>query len=251
MSDKDKPLDEDMAAAADAAKDMASELAANDDMASDEAAPDFAADADPVEQLMNENGELKDQLLRALAEAENVRRRSERQVREANIYSVSGFARDMLTIGDNLQRTLEAVPEEAKSETNMASMLEGVELTMRELKNTLEKHGVKEISPKGEKFDPNFHQAMFEVQNPDAPANSIIEVVQNGYVIGERVLRPAMVGVAKGGPKFETAPVDDEPETEEADAIGSAEAAARTDEAQSEASKSKDPPVGSRVDKSA
>ncbi len=185
---------------------------------------------------------------------ENVRRRADRQVKDANIYAVSNFARDTLVIGDNLRRTLDAVPEDARKDDDaLKSLLEGVELTHRELQKTLEKHGVHEIVPDGEKFDPNFHQAMFEVENPDIASGTIIQVAQPGYVIGERVLRPAMVGIAKGGPKYVAKSAGDETDdtTEPVSDMSREEAAVRAEEAQAEVAKAKEPPIGSRIDKSA
>ena len=159
--------------------------------------------ADPVEVLTTENAELKDRALRVMAEMENLRRRTEKELKDARQYSVATFARDMLTVSDNLRRAIEAVPEELRenADANLAGLLEGVEMTERELLNQLEKNGVKKLDPAGQKFDPNFHQAMFEVPNTEVPNNTVVQVVQAGYQIGERVLRPAMVGVSKGGPK--------------------------------------------------
>ncbi len=173
--------------------------------------PDAAPD---VESLAAENAELKDRTLRTLAEMENLRRRTEREISDARSYAIASFARDMLNVGDNLRRALDAVPEEMRSNADdgLKSLLEGVEMTEREMLNQLEKHGVKQIDPSGEKFDPNFHQAMFEVPNPQVPNGTVVQVVQTGYVIGERVLRPAMVGVARGGPK--AAPQSDAPSGE-------------------------------------
>lgn len=256
MSKKDTPAEglEDNSVNDDPAAQTASgwtENTGND--AGDPLADDL--DIDPVEQLLTENADLKDQLLRSLAEMENVRRRSDRQVKDANIYAVSNFARDTLVIGDNLRRTIDAVPPEARAENEaLGSLLEGVELTERELQKTLEKHGVHEIVPDGDKFDPNFHQAMFEVENPDIASGTIIQVVQAGYVIGERVLRPAMVGIAKGGPKYKSPSLEDEdvasgPDTQPD--MSRDEATARSEEAQAEAAKAKEPPIGSRIDKSA
>jgi molecular chaperone GrpE len=159
--------------------------------------------ADPAEALLAENADLKDRVLRTMAEMENLRRRTEKEVRDARQYAVSGFARDMLVVSDNLRRALEAVSEETRAAADeaMRSLIEGVEMTEREMLNQLEKNGVKRIDPAGEKFDPNFHQAMFEVPNSEVPNNTVVQVMQAGYVIGERVLRPALVGVSKGGPK--------------------------------------------------
>ena len=150
--------------------------------------------------------ELKDRLLRTLAEMENLRKRTEREVTDARLYGVASFARDMLGVADNMRRALDAVSPElrASAEPGVKALIDGVELTERELLKALERNGVRQFSPRGEKFDPNVHQAMFEVPNPSVPAGSVVEVVAPGYMIGERVLRPAMVGVSKGGPK--TAP---------------------------------------------
>jgi molecular chaperone GrpE len=126
-----------------------------------------------------------------------------RDVQDAKAYSIANFARDMLQVADNLDRALEAVPAEARQggDAGFKALVEGVELTGRAMMTSLERHGVKKLDPKGERFDPNFHQAMFEVPDPSVPTGTVVQVVQTGYVIGERVLRPAMVGVAKGGPK--------------------------------------------------
>ena len=145
-----------------------------------------------------EIADLKDKLLRALADAENQRRRTERQVSEANTYSVTGFARDLLAVSDNLRRALEAVPEGETLSDDLKSFFEGVEMTERELLNIFERKGITKIEPEGEKFDHNFHQALFEVEDSDAKPGTIVQVVQPGYVIKDRLLRPAMVGVAKG-----------------------------------------------------
>ena len=169
------------------------------------AQPDAAEDAgmDPIEILQTENADLKDRALRTMAEMENLRRRTEKEIKDARQYAVSGFARDMLTVSDNLRRALDALPEEDRknADAGIASLIEGVEMIERDLLNQLEKNGVKKLNPEGQKFDPNFHQAMFEVPNTEVPNNTVVQVVQAGYVIGERVLRPAMVGVSKGGPK--------------------------------------------------
>ncbi|WP_321336839.1 nucleotide exchange factor GrpE [uncultured Cohaesibacter sp.] len=164
-----------------------------------------------IKEMEKEASEMKDQLLRTVADMENLRRRTEKEIRDAKQFSVTSFARDMLAVADNLRRGLEAIPEDERANADGAlkALLEGTEMTEREMLKTLEKHGVKKLNPEGEKFDPNYHQAMFEVPNPDVPNNSVIQVVQSGYVIGTRVLRPAMVGVAKGGPKFPAQPADD------------------------------------------
>ncbi|HZH08963.1 MAG TPA: nucleotide exchange factor GrpE [Microvirga sp.] len=161
------------------------------------------AQADPVAVLEAEKADLKDKLLRLMADMENLRRRTEREVADARTYAVANFARDMLNVADNVRRAIESVPEEAKASAEGAfkGLIEGIDLTERDLLKTLERHGVKKLDPQGQKFDPNVHQAMFEVPNPDVPSGTVVQVVQSGYVIGERVLRPALVGVAKGGPK--------------------------------------------------
>lgn len=165
-----------------------------------------AADAgrdDPAAALEAENADLKDRLLRAAAEMENLRKRTQREVGDARSYAIANFARDMLAVADNLSRAIEALPEHARrsEEAGFIALIEGVEMTARDMAGALERHGVRKINPEGERFDPNYHQAMFEVPNPEVPSQTVVQVVQTGYVIGERVLRPAMVGVASGGPK--------------------------------------------------
>ncbi|WP_375635396.1 MULTISPECIES: nucleotide exchange factor GrpE [unclassified Bartonella] len=158
--------------------------------------------SDLLASLQDENKELKDQLLRLVADMENLRRRTMRDVADAKAYSIANFARDMLSVSDNLNRALEAIPEGAReSDAGLKSLAEGVEMTERAMMAALERHGVQKIHPEGQKFDPHFHQAMFEIPNADVPDNTVQQVVQAGYIIGERVLRPAIVGVAKGGAK--------------------------------------------------
>jgi molecular chaperone GrpE len=156
-----------------------------------------------VEALTKEVAEARDKMLRTLAEMENLRKRTSREVADARIYGITGFARDILDIADNLQRALDAVPAEMKATADPAlkAFIEGVELTERSLLNTLEKNGVKKFDPSGEKFNPNFQQAMYEVPDPSVPQGTVVQVVQAGFMIGERVLRPALVGVSKGGAK--------------------------------------------------
>lgn len=157
---------------------------------------------DRIAELEVENAGLKDRLIRALADVENIRKRSEREVRDAGQYAIAKFAGDMLSVADNLRRALDATPADAiAGDAALKTLADGVGMTERELLNALEKHGVRRIEPKGEKFDPNLHQAMFEVPNPDVPSGMVAEVVQAGFTIGERVLRPALVGVSKGGPR--------------------------------------------------
>jgi molecular chaperone GrpE len=165
-----------------------------------------------VETLARENAEHKDRVLRTLAEMENLRKRTERELSDMRQYGIASFARDVLAVADTMDRALKALDAELQETANpsVKALLEGVELTERELLKVLEKHGVKKFEPqKGEKFDPNLHQAMFELPDPSQPAGTVAQVVQSGYMIGERMLRPALVGVAKGGPK--PTPANDNP----------------------------------------
>ena len=156
-----------------------------------------------AEALAKEVEETRDKMLRTLAEMENLRKRTSREVADARLYGITGFARDVLDIADNLQRALDAVPDEtrAAADPGLKALIEGVELTERSLHNTLEKNGVRKFDPSGGKFDPNFQQAMYEVPDPSVPSGTVVQVVQAGYMIGERVLRPALVAVSKGGGK--------------------------------------------------
>jgi molecular chaperone GrpE len=165
---------------------------------------DQSAPASPDERLAALEAELadtRDRLLRALAETENVRRRFQREREDTQKYAVSGFAKDLLSAVDNLRRALAAVPGAEISDPRTKSLLDGVAATERELLAAFERHGLRRIDPKGEPFDHNFHQAIFEAERPDTPAGTVVEVLQPGYVLHDRLLRPAMVGVAKGGPK--------------------------------------------------
>lgn len=163
---------------------------------------------DPKAALEAEIASLKDRLLRTLADMENLRRRGEKDIADARTYAMTNFARDMVNVADNLRRAIESVPADAREavEGVLKSVLEGIELTERDLLNTLERHGIKKLDPVGQKFDPNFHQAMMEVPDPSVPSGTVTQVIQTGFAIGERVLRPALVGVAKGGPKADAAP---------------------------------------------
>ena len=155
-----------------------------------------------LDALLVENAEMRDRLLRTLADMENLRRRTEREKADTARYAITNFARDVLTVGDNLKRTVDHVPAEAAAQDPaLKTFLEGVELTERELLNVLERHGVTRIEPLGQRFDPNCHQAMYEVQNADVPEGTVVDVMQSGYAIGDRCLRPALVAVAKGGAK--------------------------------------------------
>lgn len=166
-----------------------------------------------VELLQKEAAEARDRMLRTLAEMENLRKRTAKEVADSKLYGITGFARDVLDIADNLQRALDAVPAEARAaaDPGLTALIEGVELTERSLLNALEKHGVKKLDPQCQKFDPNFHQAMYEVPDASVPSGTVVQVMQAGYTIGERVLRPALVGVAKGGAKAAPAANTNEP----------------------------------------
>jgi molecular chaperone GrpE len=181
--------------AADIPASETSEGAANDDA--------LAAGQAALDALMAENAELKDRVLRTIAEMENLRKRTEREIGDTRTYAIAGFARDMLAATDSLSRALIVVPPETRehAEGPLKSLIEGIELTEREMQRLLAKHGVTPIEADGQKFDPHKHQAMFEVPDPSKPEGTVVQVVQAGYAIGDRVLRPAMVGVAKGGPK--------------------------------------------------
>jgi molecular chaperone GrpE len=165
------------------------------DVAGDKAAPG-GVDATALEA---ELADLKDRLARSLAEMENLRKRTTREIADSRQYAVTSFARDMLNVADNLKRAIAAVPSELREGGNKAvtAFLDGVEVTERGLEQTLGKFGVKRIEAKGEKFNPEFHQAIYELETAEVPPGTVAEVVQTGYVIGDRVLRPAMVAVAK------------------------------------------------------
>lgn len=171
-----------------------------------DAAAAAVPDAERIATLEKENADLKDRLLRALAEMENLRRRAERELQDGRAYAITKFAGDIIGTADNLRRALDTAPKPAEGEAEdeaagpFKALIDGVELTERELLKALERHGVKKRFPKGEKFDPHRDQAMFEIPNETEFAGTVMEVVQPGYTIGERVLRPAMVGVSRGGP---------------------------------------------------
>lgn len=160
------------------------------------------SEAETIARLEAEKADLTDRLLRVAAEMDNLRKRAEREVADAGRYAIARFAADMLTIGDNLRRALDAVPEEMRQsgDAGAAALIEGVEMTARELDRLLEKHGVVRIAAEGERFDPHRHQAMFEVPDPNAAPGTVVQVMQDGFMIGDRVLRAAMVGVARAAP---------------------------------------------------
>lgn len=155
-----------------------------------------------VDTLQGQIADLTDRLLRAHAEMDNFRKRAEREREETAKYAISKFARDVVTVADNFERAIQAVPAgAAEQDAALKGLIEGVSMTEREFLNVLEKNGVRRIVPKGEVFNPHLHQAMMEAQNPDVAPGTIVEVYQAGYVIDDRVLRPAMVVVARGGRK--------------------------------------------------
>jgi molecular chaperone GrpE len=171
-----------------------------------EAAAEATEEDDPltlalqaIDALRAENAELKDKLLRTLAEMENLRKRTEREKAEATLYAASNFARDLLSVADNFSRAVSAVSAEQREAADEVSknLLAGIEVTERELLNVFERHGIKRMDPIGEKFHPHMHQAMFEVPTSDHPPGTVVQVMQNGYAIGNRCLRPALVGVSK------------------------------------------------------
>jgi molecular chaperone GrpE len=177
----------------DAAAAPAPEGAAPEDAESEESAL-----SNRVLNLEAELADTKDRLMRAVAETENIRRRSEREKADANTYAVTKFARDLLNVADNLRRAMDSVPEGMQGEDSpIASFVSGIEMTERELLSVFERHGITKVDPQGEKFDHNFHQAMSEVESPDAESGTVLQVYQSGYVLKDRLLRPAMVVVAK------------------------------------------------------
>jgi molecular chaperone GrpE len=178
-----------------------------------EAASDTTQQApDPIAQLQQEAAEWKDRVLRTLAEMENLRRRTEREVADARAYGVANFARDVLVVSDNMSRALQSVAADLRASTDpgIKALIDGLEMTEREVLKTLEKHGVRKFDPLGEKFDPNLHQAMYEIPNDSMPSGSVAQVVQSGFMIGDRVLRPAMVGVTKSAAKAAATPANDD-----------------------------------------
>jgi len=201
MAEENKtPEDETQSAGAAAAGDMAEADESNGADAGEaagESPPEGGGDT--LDALLAERDALKDQLLRALADVENMRRRTERELETARKYGHTGFARDLVGAIDNLALALEAAPKDEASRTADAidGLVTGLEMSWKEIQATMERHGVRRISPQGEKFDYNFHQAMFEMPHPDHPPGTVVEVVQHGYVLHDRLLRPAMVGVSK------------------------------------------------------
>ena len=163
-----------------------------------EAAPADERDEEIIV-LKEEAAAFKDRLLRLAAEMENLRKRTEREKAEATLYAASNFARDLLSVADNLRRALQALPEEERDHAGEVekNLIAGVEVTERELLNVFQRHGIRRIEAVGQKFDPNFHQAMFEIPTSEKPPGTVMQELQSGYAVGERCLRPSLVGVAK------------------------------------------------------
>jgi molecular chaperone GrpE len=163
-----------------------------------EAAPADERDEEIIV-LKEEAAALKDRLLRLAAEMENLRKRTEREKAEATLYAASNFARDLLSVADNLSRALQALPSDERDSAGEIekNLIAGVEVTERELLNVFQRHGIRRIEAVGQKFDPNFHQAMFEVPTNEKPPGTVMQELQSGYAVGERCLRPSLVGVAK------------------------------------------------------
>lgn len=165
-------------------------------------AHDLSPDEDPVTVLEGEVASLKDQLLRAMAETENVRRRAQREREDGAKYAAAAVVKDLLGVADNLQRALESVPPELAEQNEPVKNLRlGVEMTQKELQTVFERHNIRVIEPLGEKLDPHLHEAMFEIEDPDKPAGTVVQVIQAGYRLHDRLLRPARVGISKGGAK--------------------------------------------------
>ena len=184
------------------------------DLSGLDAAAALSPDEDPVAVLEGEVASLKDQLLRAMAETENIRRRTQREREDTVKYAAVPVVRDLLGVADNLQRALESVSEELAAENEAVGNLRlGVQMTQKELMSVFERHQIRPITPLGEKLDPHFHEAMFEIEDPEKPAGTVVQVIQAGYRLHDRLLRPARVGISKGGPKKaaaeETAPAED------------------------------------------
>lgn len=194
--------------------------------AAEETTAEAAADAEPTiddaidallaekEELLGELADLKDQNLRLVAEMENTRRRAVRDKLDAEKFAVTKFARDILGVADNLDRALLHVSAEQRDAADDVTkgILEGIEMTQKELVSTFEKHNLKRVDAMGQKFDPNLHNAMFEAPNPEFPDGAVFQVITDGWMIGDRLLRPAQVGVARGGPAFTEEKADAQPD---------------------------------------
>lgn len=203
MSDQDKNNEtpEEAAAAADAAADMAAEQHEHAAEAGAEEDDDVVVEIEEAADPEAEIADLKDKLLRTLADMENLRRRSQKDREDALKYASANFARDMLSVADNLRRAIESIPEDGDPDgAALVGFIEGIALTEKDLLSALERHKIEKIEPMGEKFDPQFHEALFEIPTNDAPSGTVMQVIETGYVIHDRLLRPAKVGIAKAAP---------------------------------------------------
>jgi len=232
-------------------------------------ARDEAADeASEIESLRLENADLRNRLLREMAEMENLRKRTSREKTDASRFAIAKFARDLLTVGDDLRRAINAAATDTQSSADdpVTTLISGIEATERQFLGILERHGVRRFEPMGEKFDPSNHEALFELPDPATPNGTIVQVVEAGYMIGERVLRPARVGIAKGGPRYSAAaegPEMDGATEVQPDADQKTEtvsppknppsdpASAKKEAAKSDAGSSEGSGVGGRVDRTA
>ncbi|MBO6518774.1 MAG: nucleotide exchange factor GrpE [Rhodospirillales bacterium] len=206
-ADEEKPED----AQAESAEDVSEDSQPTDEGAEMEGRTDASDDEEDPEGVAStleaELADTKDKLLRALAEAENVRRRASRDVENASKRAIAGFAREMIVVADNLSRALDAVEtEQALHHDSIKALLEGVQMTAREMQNAFSRNGIKKVDPLGEKFDPQMHEAMFEYEDASKPAGTVGQVMEAGYMLGDQPLRPAKVGVTKGGEKQGPAP---------------------------------------------
>ena len=202
MSDQEKNSEtpEEKTAATEVAADV--EEQASEDEVGEELKADVEVKVDTMADPESEIAELKDKLLRNLAEMENLRRRSQKDREEALKYASANFARDMLTVADNLRRAIESIPEEGDPDgAALLGFIEGIALTEKELLSALERHKIQRIEPMGEKFNPQFHEALFEIPTNDAPHGTVMQVIETGYIIHDRLLRPAKVGIAKALPE--------------------------------------------------
>ncbi len=166
----------------------------------DQAEDSAAAAGDALAAAQDEIGKLKDQILRAMAETENTRKRMKKEIEDAQKYAMAGFAKEMLGVADNFRRALEAIPKDAIENDTLKTLIEGVEATERQLLAAFERFGIKKIDPLGQPFDPHYHRVMLEMEDIVKPAGTVVQVFQPGYMIGERLLREAQVVVSKGGP---------------------------------------------------
>jgi molecular chaperone GrpE len=173
------------------------------------APPAPAGEGDRIALLEAEISRLKDQLLRALAETENVRRRGQRERGDAVKYGAAALVKDLLAVSDNLRRAIDSVPGDAAvDDDRLKTLLDGVELTEKELLSVFERHHIVKLEPLGEKLDPHRHEAMYEVPDPSQPPGTVVQLIEPGYLLHDRLVRPARVGVAKGAPAEPEAPAD-------------------------------------------